>query len=211
MKKVIFTLCMVFVVAAMLPAATGDPLTPGTDVSLDSQVSDSLTIVLEPASAENQYIWIEFTKAKVESSTEDPKDKAITGEFALSMTTTDTSATASNDDDTLFISAQFAYSGNADVQLSGTALKGTTTSSTEYIGYTITNQEEDSIQYIDVDAANEDASVTGDTVVIQHRPTDPSKWVDVRSVPLKITTDPITGKTAGKFTGEITATVISAD
>ena len=217
MKKIILLISIFLIALSMLSAAAGDPLVAGTDVSGNSQVSDTLKIILEPTAAENQHIWVGFTSSKVESSSEDAENKTFQNdEFTLSMgTTEETKATASNGVDTLFISAQFAYSGNAHIKLSGKALSGANKSSgTDYIGYTITHQNNNTLLYLDVDASDEGNIFTDDVpnYAISHQPTDPASWVNVYSVPLKITTDPIGSDiTATSFEAEITATVISGD
>lgn len=216
MKKIISLISIFLIALSMLSAAAGDPLKPGSDVSETSQVSDTLKIILEPTAAENQHIWVGFTSSKVESSNEDAENKTFQNdEFTLSMgTTEETKATASNGVDTLFISAQFAYSGYAHIKLSGKALSGANTSGgTDYIGYTITHQNKNTL-YLDVDASDKGNIVTDDVpnYAISHQPTDPASWVNVYSEPLKITTDTIGSDiTATSFEAEITATVISGD
>ena len=219
MKKMIFVLAALLLMSSFIYAGTQLEVATDEkegDVREGSQVSDSLTIYLKPTAAENQYVWVAFTKKEVTSSGTADQAKAYgDGEkLELAMSTTDTSATASNAENSLYISAQFAYNGRADVKLSGKALAGTGSSGQEYLGYTITKQGVASDSYLTVESGDQ-ANVVSDenpTFPISHDGSSGANaWVKYYSIPLKITTDAVTNTTATEFTGEITATVESAD
>lgn len=197
MKK-IFVIVLLSVCIASLGAATAITGVGGT-------TSDELKVTLNLNNTSSQYVWVGFTDEEVTSVTEDPSEKVINGDFVLELTTP---TTASNDEaNPLYISAQFAYKDNARVTLSGAAMSGTVTEdSTEYLGYKVTKENDENTVFLSVNDTDT-SSIDGTTSPIIHN--YESDWINFYSIPLKITTDSVNGKTATSFSGTITATIES--
>ena len=198
MKK-IFVIVLLSVCIASLGAATAITGVGGT-------TSDELKVTLNLNNTSSQYVWVGFTDEEVTSVNEDPSEKVINGDFVLELTTP---TTASNDEaNPLYISAQFAYKGNAKVTLSGAAMSGTAadTSSTEYLGYEVTDMAGTGV-FLSVHENTQTTSVDGSAYPITHN--YENDWINYYSIPLKITTASVDGKTATSFSGTITATIES--
>lgn len=197
MKK-IFVIVLLSVCIASVGAATAITGVGGT-------TSDELTVTLNLDNTSSQYVWVGFTNKEVTSVKEDPSEKVISGDFVLGLTTP---TTASNDEtNPLYISAQFAYKGDARVTLSGAAMSGSVGDTTEYLGYKVTEKDNENGVFLSVHENTQTTPVDGSAYPITHNYAN--DWIHHYSVPLKITTDSVDGKTATSFSGTITATIES--